>query len=94
YIIMTIEKMKMQMTEKITQKVSSNGRIVIPKEWRDKLAINDKNEVEMELKDDKTILVKKKIHPLDIEDNLFKGITPFTEEELDEAKKSLFPSEK
>ena len=91
---MTIEKMKMQMTEKITQKVSSNGRIVIPKEWRDKLAINDKNEVEMELKDDKTILVKKKIHPLEIEDNLFKGITPFTEEELDEAKKSLFPSEK
>jgi len=91
---MTIEKMKMQMTEKITQKVSSNGRIVIPKEWRDKLAINDKNEVEMELKDDKTILVKKKIHPLEIEDNLFKGVTPFTEEELDEAKKSLFPSEK
>ena len=57
---MTIEKMKMQMTEKITQKVSSNGRIVIPKAWRDKLAIDDKNEVEMELKDDKTILVKKK----------------------------------
>ncbi len=81
------------MTEKITQKVSSNGRIVIPKEWRDKLAIDDKNEVEMELKDDKTILVKKKIHPLEIEDNLFKGVTPFTEEELDEAKKSIFPSE-
>jgi len=91
---MTIEKMKMQMTEKITQKVSSNGRIVIPKAWRDKLAIDDKNEVEMELKDDKTILVKKKIHPLEIEDNLFKGVAPFTEEELDEAKKSLFPSEK
>ena len=91
---MTIEKMKMQMTEKITQKVSSNGRIVIPKEWRDKLDIDDKNEVEMELMDDKTILVKKKIHPLEIEDNLFKGVTPFTEEELDEAKKSLFPSEK
>jgi AbrB family looped-hinge helix DNA binding protein len=91
---MTIEKMKMQMTEKITQKVSSNGRIVIPKEWRDKLNIDDKNEVEMELKDDKTILVKKKTHPLEIEDNLFKGVTPFTEEELDEAKKSLFPSEK
>lgn len=81
------------MTEKITQKVSSNGRIVIPKEWRDKLAIEDKNEVEMELKDDKTILIKKKIHPLEIEDNLFEGVTPFTEEELDEAKRSLFPSE-
>ena len=80
------------MTEKITQKVSSNGRIVIPKEWRDKLAIDDKNLVEMELKDDKTILIKKKIHPLEIEDNLFKGVTPFSEEELDEAKKSLFPN--
>ncbi len=90
---MTIEKMKMQMTEKITQKVSSNGRIVIPKEWRDKLAIKDKNEVEMELKDNKTILIKKKIHPLEIEDNLFEDITPFTQEELDQAKKSLFPSE-
>lgn len=81
------------MTEKITQKVSSNGRIVIPKEWRDKLAIEDKNEVEMELKDNKTILIKKKTHPLEIEDNLFEGVTPFTEEELDQAKKSLFPSE-
>ncbi|KKM76842.1 hypothetical protein LCGC14_1376040 [marine sediment metagenome] len=81
------------MTEKITQKVSSNGRIVIPKEWRDKLAIQDKNEVELELKDDKTILIKKKTHPLEIEDNLFEGVSPFTEEELDEAKKSLFPTE-
>ncbi len=81
------------MTEKITQKVSSNGRIVIPKEWRDKLAIKDKNEVEMELKDNKTILIKKKIHPLEIEDNLFGDMSPFTEEELDQAKKSLFPSE-
>ena len=90
---MTIEKMKMQMTEKITQKVSSNGRIVIPKEWRDILAIEDKNEVEMELKEDKTILIKKKTHPLEIEDNLFEGVTPFTEEELDEAKESLFPNE-
>jgi AbrB family looped-hinge helix DNA binding protein len=90
---MTIEKMKMQMTEKITQKVSSNGRIVIPKEWRDKLAIEDKNEVEMELKADKTILIKKKTHPLEIEDNLFEGVGPFTEEELDEAKRSIFPNE-
>lgn len=81
------------MTEKITQKVSSNGRIVIPKAWRDKLAIEDKNEVELELKDDKTILIKKKTHPLEIEDNLFEGVPPFTNEELDEAKKSLFPSD-
>ena len=89
---MTIE-CEMIMTEKRTQKVSSNGRIVIPKEWRDKLAIDDKNEVEMELKDDKTILIKKKIHPLEINDNLFEGVSPFTEDELKEAKKSLFPSE-
>jgi len=84
---------EMRMTEKITQKVSSNGRIVIPKEWRDKLAIDDKNEVEMELKEDKTILIKKKIHPLEINDNLFEGVSPFTEDELKEVKKSLFPSE-
>jgi AbrB family looped-hinge helix DNA binding protein len=84
---------EMFMTEKITQKVSSNGRIVIPKEWRDKLAIKDKNEVEMELKEDKTILIKKKIHPLEINDNLFEGVSPFTEDELKEAKKSLFPRE-
>jgi len=89
---MTIE-CEMFMTEKITQKVSSNGRIVIPKEWRDKLAIEDKNEVEMELKEDKTILIKKKIHPLEINDNLFEGVSPFTEDELKEVKKSLFPSE-
>jgi len=90
---MTINKIMLKMTEKITQKVSSNGRIVIPKDWRDKLAIDDKNLVEMELKDDKTILIKKKIHPLEIEDNLFEGVSPFSEEELDEAKKSLFPIE-
>ena len=89
---MTIE-VEIFMTEKITQKVSSNGRIVIPKEWRDKLALDDKNEVEMELKEDKTILIKKKIHPLEINDNLFEGVSPFTEDELKEAKKSLFPSE-
>jgi len=81
------------MTEKITQKVSSNGRIVIPKEWREKLALKDKNEVELELKDDKTILIKKKTHPLEIEDNLFGDVSPFTEEELNQAKKSLFPNE-
>ena len=40
----------------------------------------------MELNDDK---VRKKIHPLEIEDNLFDGVSPFTEEELEEAKESL-----
>jgi len=79
------------LTEKITQKVSSNGRIVIPKAWRDKLAIDDTSEVEMELNDDKKIIIRKKIHPLEIEDNLFEGVSPFTDKELEEAKKSLFP---
>ena len=79
------------MVEKLTQKVSSNGRIVIPKEWRDKLAINDTNLVEMELNEDKVILIRKKIHPLEIEDNLFEGVSPFTDEELEEAERSLFP---
>jgi len=83
--------MNFKMVEKLTQKVSSNGRIVIPKEWRDKLAINDTNLVEMELNEDKVILIRKKIHPLEIEDNLFEGVSPFTDEELKEAKRSLFP---
>ncbi len=82
------------MVEKLTQKVSSNGRIVIPKEWRDKLAINDTSLVEMELNEDKVILIRKKIHPLEIEDNLFEGDSPFTDEELEEAKRSLFPIRK
>jgi len=79
------------MTEKLTQKVSSNGRIVIPKEWRDKLDIDDTNLVEMELNEDKVILIRKKIHPLEIEDNLFEGVSPFTDEELEEVKRALFP---
>ncbi|TFF97742.1 MAG: AbrB/MazE/SpoVT family DNA-binding domain-containing protein [Promethearchaeota archaeon] len=79
------------MTEKVTQKISPNGKIIIPKEWRNKLALKDKNEIEMELKEDKTILIKKKVHPLEIEDNLFEGVSPFTDKELEEAKKSLFP---
>ena len=79
------------MTEKISQKVSSNGRVVIPKDWREKLAIDDSSEVEMELDDNKKIIITKKIHPLEIEDDLFEGIEPFTNKELEEAKKSLFP---
>lgn len=80
------------MTEKIHQKVSSNGRIVIPKDWRNKLSIDDSSEVEMELMEDKQILIKKKIHPLEIEDELFAGVDPFTDEEMKAVKKSLFPS--
>jgi len=82
------------LTEKLIQKVSSNGRIVIPKEWRDKLSIDDTSSVEMELSDDKIIIIRRKIHPLEIEDNLFNGVSPFTEEELEEAKRSLFPTSK
>ena len=78
------------MTEKIHQKVSSNGRIVIPKNWRKKLAIDDSSEVEMQLNDDKKIVITKKIHPLEIEDDLFEGVDPFTDEEIEEAKKTLF----
>ena len=80
------------MTEKIHQKVSSNGRIVIPKEWRKKLAIDDSSEVEMLLDENKKIIITKRVHPLEIEDNLFEGIDPFTEEEIEEVKKELFPN--
>ncbi|WP_371806722.1 AbrB/MazE/SpoVT family DNA-binding domain-containing protein [Candidatus Lokiarchaeum ossiferum] len=80
------------MTEKIHQKVSSNGRIVIPKDWRDKLAINDTSEVEMELDEDHKIIITKKTHPLEIEDSLFEGVDPFTEEEFKDAKHSIFPN--
>ena len=86
----TIQDGYEKLTEKIQQKVSSNGRIVIPKEWRDKLDIDDTSEVEMELDDDKKIIIKKVQHPLEIDDNLFGDIEPFTEEELKDAKKSLF----
>jgi len=82
------------LTEKLIQKVSSNGRIVIPKEWRDMLSIDDTSSVEMELNDDKIIIIRRKIHPLEIEDNLFNGVSPFTEEELEEAKRSVFPTNK
>ncbi len=47
--------------------------------------------VEMELNEDKVIIIRKKIHPLEIEDNLFEGVSPFTDKEMEEAKKSLFP---
>ncbi len=79
------------MTLKVIQKVSSNGRIVIPKEWREKLLIDDTCLVELELNEDKVILIRRKVHPLEIEDNLFEGVSPFTEEELEKAKGSIFP---
>ncbi|MHA1360034.1 MAG: AbrB/MazE/SpoVT family DNA-binding domain-containing protein [Candidatus Helarchaeota archaeon] len=81
------------MTEKVIEKVSSNGRVVIPKKWREKLEIEDGSLVELELNEAKIVTIRKKLHPLELEDNLFAGVDPFTEEELDEAKKSLFPEE-
>ena len=78
------------MTEKVVEKVSSNGRIIIPKEWRDILKLEDGSLVELELNKNKLVIIKKKIHPLEINDNLFDNIEPFTEEELNDAKKSLF----
>ena len=92
---MTINKFESDnehMTEKILQKVSSNGRVVIPKDWRKKLAIDDSSEVVMQLDEDKKIIITKKTHPLEIEDDLFDGADPFTDEELAEAKRSLFPN--
>ncbi len=86
---MTVKKMVYILTKKQTQKVSSNGKIVIPKDWREKLAIDDTNMVEMELYDNKVIPIKKKLHPLEIEDNLFEGVFPFKEKEMEEAKKII-----
>ena len=40
--------------------------------------------------DDKKIIITKKIHPLEIEDDLFEGVDPFTDKEIEEVKKSLF----
>jgi len=62
------------------------------KNWREKLAIDDSSEVEMQLDEDKKIIITKKIHPLEIEDALFDGADPFTDEEIMEVKKSLFPN--
>jgi AbrB family looped-hinge helix DNA binding protein len=82
----------MTITEKIIQKISSNGRIVIPKVWREKLALIDDNFVELELQDN-TILIKKKIHPIAENIGLFDGLSDFTDEEFERAKKSLFKTE-
>ncbi len=81
-------------TEKIVEKISSDGNIKIPKKWRDILMINEDTLVEMYLDDKNKIVIKRKIHPLEIEDNLFEGISPFTDEELKEVKESVFPTKK
>jgi len=53
--------------------------------------IKDGSLVELELNDEKLVIIKKKVHPLEIQDDLFTDVEPFTEEELKEAKKSIFP---
>ncbi|MHA1279376.1 MAG: AbrB/MazE/SpoVT family DNA-binding domain-containing protein, partial [Candidatus Helarchaeota archaeon] len=59
------------MTEKVIEKVSSNGRVVIPKKRRKKLEIEDGSLVELELNEAKIVTIRKKLHPLELEDNLF-----------------------
>jgi AbrB family looped-hinge helix DNA binding protein len=85
---------KMTMEEKIVENVSSNGRVIIPKKWRKLLGIEDETPVELELSEGKEIIVKRKVHPLEIEDDLFAGIEPFTEAELMEAKRTIIPIDK
>ena len=80
------------MTEKIEEKISSNGRIVIPKRWRDVLALQDNQILELELQDNRIIITKKE-HPLSEIIGLFDNIGDFTDEEHRAAKKSLFPFE-
>jgi AbrB family looped-hinge helix DNA binding protein len=83
----------MTVGEKVVENVTSNGRITIPQKWRKLLDLGDNMPVELELSDNKEIIVKKKEHPLEIEDDLFGDIEPFTEEELSKAKESIFPEQ-
>ncbi len=78
------------MEEKVEQKVSSNGRIVIPKKWREKMNLTDGSIIELEYNDE-IIKLKKKKHPLEDCIGLFDG-SKFTEEDHEEAKKSLWRS--
>ncbi len=80
------------MTEKIEEKIASNGRIVIPKKWRDALALQDNQIIELELQDNRIIITKKE-HPLSEVIGLFDDVGEFTDEEHTAAKKSLFPFE-
>ncbi len=73
------------MVEKIEQKVSSNGRIVIPKKWREKLKLTDGSIVELELNE---IKLRKKKHPFEDCIGTFDEYE-FTYEDHENAKKSL-----
>ncbi len=76
------------MEEKVEQKVSSNGRIVIPKKWREEMDLKDGSIIELEY-EGRVIKIKKKKHPLEDCIGLFDG-TEFTEEDHENAKKSLW----
>ena len=47
------------MEEKVEQKVSSNGRIVIPKQWREEMDLKDGSIIELEY-EGSIIKIKKK----------------------------------
>jgi AbrB family looped-hinge helix DNA binding protein len=76
------------MEEKVEQKISSNGRIVIPKKWRAEMDLPDGSIVELEI-NDKTIKIKKKQHPLEECIGSFDDYE-FTDEDHENAKKSLW----
>jgi AbrB family looped-hinge helix DNA binding protein len=80
-----------KMSDIIEEKIASNGRIVIPKKWRELLELDDNQTVQLELVEDK-IIISKKEHPLTRAIGLFDDIPDFTDEEYREAKKSLFKS--
>lgn len=80
------------LTKKVIQKVASNERIILPKKWRDLLALDDSSEIELELDESLVITVRKHVRHLAIEYDLFAGVDLFTEDELEDAKRSLFPS--
>ncbi|MHA1267560.1 MAG: AbrB/MazE/SpoVT family DNA-binding domain-containing protein [Candidatus Helarchaeota archaeon] len=77
------------MNEIVIQKISSNGRIVIPKKWRELLVLKDNNLVELELRGD-IIIIKKKNHPLKNIIGLFDDLDEFSDEDFKDAKRSLF----
>jgi len=74
--------------EKIEQKISSNGRIVIPKKWQEKMDLKGGSIIELEFHEN-IIKFKKKSHPLEECEGLFDG-TDFTQEDHEQAKKNLW----
>ncbi len=71
------------MEEKVEQ--NSRGKVIIPKEWRKKMALKDGSVIELKF-DKNVIKLKKNPHPLEDCIGLFDG-TEFTEEDHENAKK-------